>query len=162
MILYTFKEASPSQLFSVTMTWRRIDTENSVIRRSNFERHKPPFWICVNIRDIIKVWVKQNNHAFWKSTARGKKDRSQPVISYLMDLFGDGFHLKYKYLYSGFCKIQVQSPASLDLRCHQHWRRACCNLWTITNKETGSLDQLQVIIHFFRWGLRSHYDCSGF
>ena len=111
------------------------------------------FWICVNIRDIIKAWVKENKHAFWKSIVRIEKDRSQPVISWLYVLhcmtdcmfsftnyvvlsssalavslflyYGFArylyeFQLKYIYFHSGFCNIQVQFPASLDLWCHQH------------------------------------------
>ena len=154
-------------MLSVTTTWRSIDAENSVIRASNFEGHKPPFWICLNIRDIIKAWVKQNKYGFWKSIARGEKDRSQPVMSYLMDFILTYIWVLLKIKISLFwlLKIQVQSSASLDLWCRQHCRRACCSLWTIKSKKSRvtrsassnhlSLRMLKKVLHpFFQVGIQ--------
>ena len=58
--LESFKEASPSQLLSVIMPRRSMDTENPVIRRTYFKGYKSLFWICVIIRDMIKTQMKQD------------------------------------------------------------------------------------------------------
>ena len=139
--LQTLKEAPPNQLFPVTMTWRSIDTKNSDIRGSNFKGHKLPFWICVNI------WHQSLGKARWECLLKKcRQGRKKLVLAnyflsdgFVPDLYE--FQLKWRYPYSDFCKIQVQFPASLDLWCHQHWRRVCCNHWTIKKERTGSLDQ---------------------
>ena len=56
-ILQSFKETSFNQLLSGAMSYRGTNTENSLIRESNLEGHKSPFWISVNLSDTFKTWA---------------------------------------------------------------------------------------------------------
>ena len=76
-----FKEMSHSLLFPGVMTWRDIHTENSVIREINLKEHKPLFWVSVNLSDIFKIRMKQDNQSFFVTMSRGEKDGAQPIIS---------------------------------------------------------------------------------
>ena len=37
---------------------------NSIIRGSSLKKHKPPFWISVNLSDTVKTHTKQKKHYF--------------------------------------------------------------------------------------------------
>ena len=49
IILQSFKEIPPSQLFPGAIPWRSINTEESVNRESNLKDLKPSLWINVNL-----------------------------------------------------------------------------------------------------------------
>ena len=65
-----------NQLLSGGMPLRSTKTKNSVIRESNFEVHKSPFWISVNLSDTFKTRMKLSNKSFCVTTSRREKDRT--------------------------------------------------------------------------------------
>ena len=76
----------PSQLFPDFMHWRGINTQNSVIKGSNYKWHKPQFWISVSLSDTFKTRMKQDKQSFCVTISRKEKDVAQPIISYVVYL----------------------------------------------------------------------------
>ena len=68
------------------MPWSSKNTKNSVIKQSNPEGQKSPFWISVNISDTFKTHMNLRNQHFCVTIFRREKDRTEPVISYLVYL----------------------------------------------------------------------------
>ena len=72
----------PSQLFPGAITWRGINTENSVISGSNLKGYKPPFWISVNLSDTFKTQMKQDKQSFCVTISRREENWTEQIISY--------------------------------------------------------------------------------
>ena len=66
------------------MPWRRINTENSVIRGSNLKVHKPPYWISVYLSDTFKTHMKHDKQSFCVANFRRGKDGAQLIIPYMV------------------------------------------------------------------------------
>ena len=125
-ILQSFKEKSFNQLLSGAMSCRGTNTEKSVIRESNLEGHKSPFWIGVNLSDTFKTWA---SNPFVSIFLRVRKIGPNTFF-FLSGVFDDGwyeFQLKYWCPCFVFCKIQVLDLVSRDPWCKQHWHISCCN-----------------------------------
>ena len=112
-------------------------------RHRDLCHNKPPFWICVSLSISVtpsKPWWSKTSMPFEKSITRGEK--KCVLTSYFLSdeiIFSwYEFQKRCKYFYSGFYKIQVPVPASLNLWCHQHWDILCCNHWIF--KEESSMD----------------------
>ena len=142
IILYSFEETPSSQPppSPVAMPIKGINTENSVIRRSNSKGWKPLSWISVNLGDTFNTQMNQDKQSFcvtpgqkrWKRSP-GQK-RYGPTSYFLYGVFDPGwynFQLKYWWLYFGFCKFQGPDSAWRDIWWHQNYHISCCNHWKI-------------------------------
>ena len=94
-------------------------------RHRDLCHNKPPFWICVSLSISVtpsKPWWSKTSMSFEKSITR--REKKCVLTSYFLSdeiIFSwYEFQKRCKYFYSGFCKIQVPVPASLNLWCHQH------------------------------------------
>ena len=72
------QKVPPSQLFSGAIPLS--GTNRTIIRGSNLKRHKPPFWISVNLRDTFRTQKKQKKHSFCVAISRREKDGAQSII----------------------------------------------------------------------------------
>ena len=70
----------PSQPISGTMPWLDLNTENSVLRESNLNGPKPPFWIIVNLSYTFKNQMNHEKQSFFVTISMRKKDVSKPFI----------------------------------------------------------------------------------
>ena len=114
IILYSFKETPPRQLFPGAIPWRSTNTENSHIRGSNLKGHKS---VSTSVIASRRRWSRTSNP--FARLSPGEKKWS-PTNYFLYGVFDHGwyeFQLKYWWLYFGFCNIQVLGPASKDLWC---------------------------------------------
>ena len=69
IILQSFKETPPSQLFPITIPCMGISVENSG-ERSNLKGHKPPFWISsvsTSVMPLITGWSSTSKPFVWLS-----------------------------------------------------------------------------------------------
>ena len=76
IILQSFKETPFNKLLSGVMSLRGTKQRTLVIRESNFEGHKSPFWINVNLSDTFKTRMKLRNKSFCVTISRREKDRA--------------------------------------------------------------------------------------
>ena len=67
----------PAVLWCYTMKWHKQRTR---IRGDNLKRHKPPFWISVNLSDTFKIQMKQKKHSFCMTISRRQKNGAQSII----------------------------------------------------------------------------------
>ena len=111
------------------MSWRGINTENSVIRGSYLKGCKPPFWISANLR-----WHLQDLHeagqAILLCDYNQERKRWDPTNYSLYGIFDqDWYEFKWKYwrLCFAFCKIEGPDSISRGSWCHQNWHISCCN-----------------------------------
>ena len=103
IILWSFIERPPIQLFSGAIPWRGINIENSVIRGSKLKGHKPLFWISVN----LQVPDEAGKVILLSDYLQEKKSWS-PTNYFLYGVFDHGwydFQLKCWQLCFGFCNI---------------------------------------------------------
>ena len=82
IILQSFKGTPLLQLLPGAITWRGINTEKSVIRRSKLKGQKPPFWIIVN----LQVSDEAGQASFYVFISKREKVAAQPIISYMVCL----------------------------------------------------------------------------
>ena len=68
------------------MPWMGINTENFVIKGSNLNGQKSPFWISFNFSDSFKTQMKQGKQSFCVTISRRAKDGVQLIISYIVYL----------------------------------------------------------------------------
>ena len=99
------------------MLTRSINTENSIIRRSNFKRQALLFLISANLSGTFKTRMKQDRQ-FFCATLQKKKDGTRPIISYMVYLIMiDDIQLKNDVLIlvSAKCKCQILLQGIFDL-----------------------------------------------
>ena len=73
-------------MFSSAFSWRGMNTENSVIRGSNLERHNFPFWSVPTLMTPSNPgWSRTSNH-FVQLYPEEKKIGTMPTASYPVNI----------------------------------------------------------------------------
>ena len=73
-------------MFSSAFSWRGMNTENSLIRGSNLERHNFPFWSVPTLMTPSNPgWSRTSNH-FVQLYPEEKKIGTMPTASYPLNI----------------------------------------------------------------------------